>query len=143
MQFKKSVDTRKYVRYNANRTDVLNIHSEDIMRTLISINRRHAVIAGIILAAIMILFLGAFAIRSKAGSPADYDDTVYYKYTTMYRVCDGDTLTSIAEQYMDDIHYSSVSEYVSEVRQMNQMYFSDEIKAGELISICYYSTEYK
>ena len=113
------------------------------MRTLISINRRHAVIAGIILAAIMILFLGAFAIRSKAGSPGDYDDTVYYKYTTMYRVCDGDTLTSIAEQYMDDIHYSSVSEYVSEVRQMNQMYFTDEIKAGELISICYYSTEYK
>ncbi len=101
------------------------------------------IVGAVVLASIMILFIGAFAIRSKAGSPEEYDDTVYYKYTTMYRVCAGDTLTSIAEQYMDETHYSSVSEYVSEVRQMNQMYFSDDIKAGELISICYYSTEYK
>ena len=113
------------------------------MRILTGINRRQALIGAVILASFMILFVGVFAIRSKAGSLADYDDTVYYKYTTMYRVCAGDTLTSIAEQYMDDVHYSSVSEYVSEIRQMNQMYFSDEIKAGELISICYYSTEYK
>ena len=140
---KKHIDVRKYVRYNANRTDVLNIHSEVHMRTLTGMNRRQLMIGAVVLAAVMVLFIGAFAIRSKAGSPAEYDDTVYYKYTTMYRVCSGDTLTSIAEQYMDEIHYSSVSEYVSEVRQMNQMYFSDEIKAGELISICYYSTEYK
>ena len=113
------------------------------MRTLTRMNRRQLMIGAVVLAAVMVLFIGAFAIRSKAGSPAEYEDTVYYKYTTMYRVCSGDTLTSIAEQYMDEIHYSSVSEYVSEVRQMNQMYFSDEIKAGELISICYYSTEYK
>jgi len=113
------------------------------MRTLIKIKNRHMVIGAVVLAAVMILFIGAFAIRSKAGSPEEYDDTVYYKYTTMYRVSAGDTLTSIAEQYMDEAHYSSVSEYISEVRQMNQMYFSDDIKAGELISICYYSTEYK
>jgi hypothetical protein len=113
------------------------------MRTLINMNRRTKIVCAFILAAVMVLFISAFAIRSKAGSPAEYDDTVYYKYTTMYRVCSGDTLTSIAEQYMDDVHYSSVSEYVSEIRQMNQLYFSDEIKAGELISICYYSTEYK
>ncbi len=113
------------------------------MRTLTGLNRRQALIGAVIIASVMILFIGAFAIRSKAVSPDDYDDTVYYKYTTMYRVCAGDTLTSIAEQYMDDVHYSSVSDYVSEVRKMNQMYFSDELKAGELISICYYSTEYK
>ena len=113
------------------------------MRTLIKIKSRHMIVGAVLLASIMILFIGAFAIRSKAGSPEEYDDTVYYKYTTMYRVCAGDTLTSIAEQYMDDVHYSSVSDYVSEVRMMNQMYFSDELKAGELISICYYSTEYK
>ena len=113
------------------------------MRTLTGLNRRQALIGAVIIASVMILFIGAFAIRSKAVSPDDYDDTVYYKYTTMYRVCAGDTLTSIAEQYMDDVHYSSVSDYVSEVRMMNQMYFSDELKAGELISICYYSTEYK
>ena len=112
------------------------------MRTFIGANNRRKMICAVALAAVMVLFISAFAIRSKAGSPDEYDDTVYYKYTTMYRVCDGDTLTSIAEQYMDDVHYSSVSEYVSEIRQMNQMYFSDEIKAGELISICYYSTEY-
>ena len=113
------------------------------MRTLTGLNRRQTLIGAVIIASVMILFIGAFAIRSKAVSPDDYDDTVYYKYTTMYRVCAGDTLTSIAEQYMDDVHYSSVSDYVSEVRKMNQMYFSDELKAGELISICYYSTEYK
>ncbi len=113
------------------------------MRIRISAKNRYMIIAAAVLVTVLVLFAGVFAIRSKAGSPDEYDDTVYYKYTTMYRVCAGDTLTSIAEQYMDETHYSSVSEYVSEVRQMNQMYFTDEIKAGELISICYYSTEYK
>ena len=106
-------------------------------------NRKVQMIAAVLIILMITVVSGTFAIRSHAESVNAESDTVYYRYTAMYRVSSGDTLTSIAKQYMDDVHYSSVSEYVSEIRQMNQMYFSDDIKAGELISICYYSTEYK
>ena len=98
-------------------------------------------------AAIMIILVtvisGAFAIRSHAESVNAESDTVYYRYTAMYRVCAGDTLTSIAEQYMDDVHYDSVFDYVKELRQMNGMYNDDKLRSGDLIAVTYYSTEYK
>lgn len=105
-------------------------------------NRKYIVIAAAILTAIVIVIPVAFAIRSHAVS-VDECDTVYYRYTAMYRVSAGDTLTSIAEQYMDDVHYDSVSDYVKELRQMNGMYGDDKLKSGELIAVTYYSTEYK
>ena len=83
-------------------------------------------------------------IRSHAMTRRDAaEQEVYYKYTAMYRVCAGDTLSSIAHMYMDDVHYDSEAEYISELRRMNQMYFGDDLKSGELITVCYYSTEYR
>ena len=106
-------------------------------------NRKYLLIAAALMIVVITVISGTFAIRSHAESVNAESDTVYYRYTAMYRVCAGDTLTSIAEQYMDDIHYDSVSDYVKELRQMNGMYNDDKLKSGELIAVTYYSTEYK
>ena len=106
-------------------------------------NRKYLLIAAALMIVVITVISGTFAIRSHAESVNAESDTVYYRYTAMYRVCAGDTLTSIAKQYMDDVHYDSVSDYVKELRQMNGMYNDDKLKSGELIAVTYYSTEYK
>ena len=106
-------------------------------------NRKCILATAALLIILVTVISGAFAIRSHAESVNAESDTVYYRYTAMYRVCAGDTLTSIAVQYMDDVHYDSVSDYVKELRQMNGMYDDDRLKSGELIAVTYYSTEYK
>ena len=131
-----------YVRYNPNRTNVLNIHSEVDMNAYLK-NRKLQIIAAAFIIVMITIVSGTFAIRSHTESVNAETDTVYYRYTAMYRVCSGDTLTSIAEQYMDDVHYDSVSDYVRELRQMNGMYNDDKLKSGELIAVTYYSTEYR
>ena len=127
-----------------NRTIVLNIYSEAAMRSYININKKQVFIAVCAFILILSVMSVSSVIRSHAMSSADVtEQEVYYKYTAMYRVCAGDTLSSIAQIYMDDVHYSSESEYISELRKMNQMYFGDDLTSGELITVCYYSTEYK
>ena len=106
-------------------------------------NRKVQIIAAALIILMITVVSGTFAIRSHAESVNAESDTVYYRYTAMYRVCSGNTLTSIAKQYMDDVHYDSVSDYVKELRQMNGMYNDDKLVTGELIAVTYYSTEYK
>ncbi len=106
-------------------------------------NRKVQIIAAALIILMITVVSGTFAIRSHAESVNAESDTVYYRYTAMYRVSSGDTLTSIAKQYMDDVHYDSVSDYVKELRQMNGMYNDDKLVTGELIAVTYYSTEYK
>lgn len=127
-----------------NRTDVLNIYSEACMRSYININKKKMFIAAAAFILILCVMTVSSVIRSHAMTRSDAaEQEVYYKYTAMYRVCAGDTLSSIAHMYMDDVHYDSEAEYISELRKMNQMYFGDDLKSGELITVCYYSTEYR
>ena len=64
-------------------------------------NRKYLLIAAALMIVVITVISGTFAIRSHAESVNAESDTVYYRYTAMYRVCAGDTLTSIAKQYMD------------------------------------------
>ena len=111
--------------------------NRDILNSL-----QNRFILGISLTVITMVLVLATVIRTSAGNmTAEDEGTEYYKYTTMYRVGAGDTLTSIADEYMDDIHYSSRSEYIREIMKMNGMTSDDEIRSGELICVCYYSSE--
>lgn len=67
------------------------------------------------------------------------DDSVKtsYKYYKSITIGNQDTLWSIAEKYMDDEHYDSISEYIDEVKNMNSL-TDDEIQYGEHIVIPYY-----
>lgn len=66
---------------------------------------------------------------------------IYYKYYTSIRVEAGDTLWSIADQYLCE-QIGSHEEYIREVMKMNGMKSSD-IRTGETLTVFYYSTEIK
>ncbi len=58
------------------------------------------------------------------------------KYFKSITIASGDTLESIADQYINS-EYRSTKQYVNEVKQMNHM-LDDEIKTGDSLVIPYY-----
>lgn len=71
------------------------------------------------------------------------DDSIEtsYKYYKSITIENGDTLWSIAEEYMDAEHYDSVNDYIEEVRQMNTL-VNDNITYGQSLIVPYYSNEF-
>ncbi len=72
--------------------------------------------------------------RSNAKNDADKQAYKYYKSIV---VSDSDTLWSIAEEYMDEEHYSSVYEYIREVMRINSL-VGDAIYADAHLIVPYY-----
>ena len=71
-------------------------------------------------------------------SNAKDDSTeVSYKYYKSIAVTSHDTLWSIAEEYMDEAYYDSITDYIDEVKSMNSL-TNDTIHYGEYLIIPYY-----
>ncbi len=106
--------------------------------------KRAALIRKLGVKAIIAAFIAAcvaaaiFIFANKAEAKEEFP---MYKYYTVIEVKPGDTLTSIAKEHLTG--YSSVSEYVEEVRFANQLASADCIRSGQKLFIPYYSTEYK
>lgn len=66
---------------------------------------------------------------------------VTYKYYKSIQLVQGDSLWSVAETYMSD-HYGSIDEYITELMEMNNLH-SDQIYAGQYLTVSYYDQEYK
>ena len=66
---------------------------------------------------------------------------VYYKYFKSITIENGDTLWSIAQEYMDNDHYDTIQDYIHEVKKMNAL-SNDDITYGQHLIIPYYGTEY-
>ncbi len=60
-----------------------------------------------------------------------------YKYYKSIVVSDSDTLWSLAETYMDEEHYESVSAYIRDVMRINNL-TSDAIYADAHLIVPYY-----
>ena len=69
------------------------------------------------------------------------EEKAYIKYYTTIEIKQGDTLTSIAKEHLEG--YSSVQDYIDEVKFMNGLKDANSIRAGQKIHIPYYSTEIK
>ena len=69
------------------------------------------------------------------------EQTVYYKYYTSVSAPYGATLWSLSKDYLDEIHYESIMDYIEEVKKINHL-ADDGIKAGQRIIFPYYSSEY-
>ncbi|MCM1183771.1 MAG: LysM peptidoglycan-binding domain-containing protein [Roseburia sp.] len=89
---------------------------------------------------VLIILVSVFVI-SFSSEASDRDRSVSHKYYTSIRIEQGDTLWSIANEYMDSEHYRNASEYVNEIKAMNSL-TSDRIIAGNYLIVPYYSTEY-
>lgn len=73
--------------------------------------------------------------RSNAKNDTEKETVKYYKSIV---ISDSDTLWSIAEEYMDDEHYESVSDYIREVMRINSL-TNDAIYADAHLIVPYYA----
>lgn len=63
---------------------------------------------------------------------------ISFKYYTSVEVNYGDSLWSIAEQYMSGEHYKNQKEYIAEVVSINHLQ-TEDITAGQNLIVPYYS----
>lgn len=94
----------------------------------------------VILALILLtgsVFSGKFALTANAGTEAGER----YKYYTSVQIEKGDSLWSIAQEYISE-EYESIDEYINEVMNINHL-ATDKIYEGNYLCIPYYSVEEK
>ena len=72
---------------------------------------------------------------------SEKDISSYNKYYTSVKIESGDTLWSIADEYIDNVDVSR-AEYIDEICDINDISEND-IHAGDYIVIPYYSDEIK
>lgn len=108
---------------------------DDIMRSLSTVLDKKKVTLFAIGAAIVVALVFMNITKAKGDNAKVHE----HKYLISYYVEDGDTLTSIAEKYMTE-EYSDVSEYVKEVKSINNL-GTDVIYHGNYLIIPYYTDE--
>lgn len=79
----------------------------------------------------------SFSINGFRSIARNNSTVVSYKYYKSIAVTSHDTLWSIAEEYMDEEHYDSITDYIEEVKCMNSL-TSDTIHYGEYLIVPYY-----
>ncbi|MCH5249635.1 MAG: LysM peptidoglycan-binding domain-containing protein [Lachnospiraceae bacterium] len=82
----------------------------------------------------------SFSMNSFLSNAKGESEQISYKYYKSITISNGDSLWSIANEYMDDEHYSSANDYIKEVKHLNSLK-SDYISYGESIIVPYYSYE--
>lgn len=92
----------------------------------------------IILVVTLGILLGS-SVSAKASS--DKDVSSYNKYYVSIRIESGDTLWTIADEYVEGFNLSK-SNYIKEVCQINSI-SEDNIQAGDYIVVPYYSQDVK
>lgn len=120
-------------------------YDRDELRRKRNLQRKHLqetkrklffLIVSIALIIILAVIFGSF--RSSANTLHSQPEE--YKYFTQYTVSCNETLWEIATQYADS-HYDGIHDYIDEVKAMNHIENIDEIRAGSVLLLPYYSTE--
>lgn len=83
----------------------------------------------------------SFSISSFRSNAKDDGSPASYKYYKSIIISNGDTLWSIAQEYMDEEHYDSTNDYINEVRKLNAL-GNEDIHYGEYLIVPYYTDEY-
>ena len=99
--------------------------------------KKRFTLACVILSAFCIMLICALsygAIKSKANSG--------FKYYTSVTVGTGETLWELADNYIDYNYYKNKSSYISEVQSINHLEEKDNITAGQVLILPYYSSEF-
>ena len=107
-------------------------------------NRRIALVRKISARALIVVAVAAVVVAAVlifSGKAEAKEEHPLYKYYTVYEVMPGETLTSIARDHLTG--FSSVSEYIEDVRFTNRMANADDIRSGQKLFVPYYSTELK
>lgn len=89
---------------------------------------------------VCLVFSLSFSIHSFLSNAQSGDKKTECKYYASVSVERGDTLWSIAEEYMGT-HYDCVEDYIREICQINALQDEQHIKAGTYLIVPYYVTE--
>ncbi len=104
--------------------------------------RRNRILSKLAIA-VCIIFCIALAFGRSNSYANEENEVQTYKYYTSVCINSGDTLTSIARQYISS-EYKSINGYIDEVRFINHIPCDDDyLQAGTFIIVPYYSEEYK
>ena len=92
--------------------------------------------------AVSFLILSAALIQFSADNIGAQSDIsrMTYKYYTSHYIERGESLWTIAQQYITD-DYASVDTYISEIREINGLH-GTKLQQGSHICVPYYSTEH-
>lgn len=101
--------------------------------------RRHRMLASTfaMLAVACAVIVGSLlysSFRSNAGNS--------FKYYTKITVESGETLWSLADEYIDYDHYKDKGRYVAEIQSINHLDENGTIMAGQILIVPYYSDIY-
>ncbi len=97
---------------------------------------RRRIVLFTIISIITILFIAVFLSSFTANAS---ESEVTNKYYTSICLQDGDSLWSIADEYMTS-EYRNQNEYINEVKQLNHL-SSDTIHEGQHLMIPYYAID--
>jgi len=87
---------------------------------------------------IIICAVSYHSIKSSATS----GDDMNFKYYTSITVQDGETLWSIADDYIDYSQYKNKNSYISEVMSINRIADESDIISGQKLTVPYYSDKF-
>ncbi|WP_026528865.1 LysM peptidoglycan-binding domain-containing protein [Butyrivibrio sp. VCD2006] len=86
----------------------------------------------------VIIFLAlvlTFSFKSDASSSVAHKQ---YRYYSSVSVVQGDSVHSLAEKYMDNLHYRNADELACDIADINRISTKTELKAGTKIFVPYY-----
>ena len=109
----------------------MNILKKFTRRQIVCIEK-----ALLILFSISFIFSGIFFFKGNSGKA--YAGTSNHKYFTPVLVEPGDSLWSIADDYITE-EYSSIDDYIDEVISINHLSGHGDINAGCYITVPYYA----
>lgn len=95
----------------------------------------------ILLAVMLMITIGSVIFGSSFTSAQAQESELAYKYYKSIVIEKGDSLWSIAQEYMTS-DYDNTQEYIEELIQLNSL-TSETIHAGQHLLVAYYDTEFK
>ena len=102
--------------------------------------RRRAITFGIMVSVIIFM---AILLTFSFSSDASNMNSEEYRYYTSVSVGVGESVWTLAEKYMDDLHYRNTKEFVSDIARINRISPDTKLKAGSNLIIPYYSERLK
>ncbi|KMZ54971.1 LysM peptidoglycan-binding domain-containing protein [Dorea sp. D27] len=118
--------------------DAHRLYAASKRRRQVCMKKFTAAISAFVLIMCMSILLGC---NFSDASDSREDAPVEYRYYKSIEIQPGDTLWGIAEEFMTD-EYSSVNEYINEVKKINGL-GSDDIQESQYLTIAYYDTEFR
>jgi cell division protein YceG involved in septum cleavage len=113
--------------------------NESLTKREAVVRRQKSILALVVLALVVFGILLGTGMNALASS--DKDIASYNKYYVSIRVESGDTLWTIADEYIDGFNIEK-DDYIKEVCEINEI-SKDDIHAGDYIVVPYYSQDVK